>query len=66
MNVLFEILMADLESQEVKQGNVKVRFKIDVAFMNDKIPSFFQRKPVYVCCLTETSDGRLVDFRRVR
>ncbi|KAF3388416.1 ATP-dependent DNA helicase MER3 [Penicillium rolfsii] len=51
---------------EAKKGNVKVRFKIDVAFMNDKIPSFFQRKPVYVCCLTETSDGRLVDFRRLR
>ncbi|OKP11203.1 ATP-dependent DNA helicase MER3 [Penicillium subrubescens] len=50
---------------EAKKGNVKVRFKIDVAFMNDKIPIFFQRQPVYVCCLTETSDGRLVDFRRV-
>jgi ATP-dependent DNA helicase HFM1/MER3 len=32
--------------------------------MNDKIPTFFQRRPVYVCCLTETSDGRMVDFRR--
>lgn len=66
MDGLFEILIADLESQEAKKGNVKVRFKIDVAFMNDKIPIFFQRQPVYVCCLTETSDGRLVDFRRVR
>lgn len=33
--------------------------------MNDKIPIFFQRRPVYVCCLTETSDGRMVDFRRI-
>ncbi|THC90901.1 hypothetical protein EYZ11_009640 [Aspergillus tanneri] len=44
---------------------VKVRFKADVAFMNEKCPISFQRRPVYVCFLAETSDGRLIDFRRI-
>lgn len=34
--------------------------------MNEKIPLFFQRRPVYVCFLAETSDGRMVDFRRMK
>ncbi|KAJ5934986.1 hypothetical protein N7466_004533 [Penicillium verhagenii] len=53
-----------LTSKEVKNGSVTVRFKFEVAFMNEKIPTYFSRRPVYVCCLTETSDGRLIDFRR--
>ncbi|KAJ5082947.1 hypothetical protein N7532_011990 [Penicillium argentinense] len=51
--------------KETEAENVKVRFKLEVAFMNDKIPTYFQRRPIYVCCLSEASDGRLVDFRRV-
>lgn len=34
--------------------------------MNDNTPVYFQRRPVYVCCLVETSTGRLIDFRRIR
>jgi len=52
--------------QEVKIDCVNVRFKVEVAFMNDKNPAFFQRRPVYVCCLTERSDGQMIDFRRTR
>lgn len=52
--------------QNMKKGVMQVRFEIDVAFMNDKIALYYQQKPVFVCCLTGTSDGRLVDFRRVR
>jgi hypothetical protein len=59
-----DLILADDLIQEVKNGGVTLRFKVEVAFMNDKIPTFFQRRPVYVCCLTETSDGRMVDFRR--
>lgn len=33
--------------------------------MNEKCPSYFQRRPVYVCFLAETSDGRMIDFRRI-
>lgn len=52
--------------QEVKVGSVTIRFKIEVAFMNDTVPNTFQRRSVYICCLTETSDGRMIDFRRIR
>ena len=52
--------------KETKHGILKVNLKLEVAFMNEKIPTFFQRRPIYICCLTETSDGRLVDFRRIR
>ncbi|KAL4808258.1 Sec63 Brl domain-containing protein [Aspergillus unguis] len=44
---------------------VSVRFRAEIAFMNEKCPSFFQRRPVYVCFVAETSDGRLIDFRRM-
>ncbi|KAJ5374631.1 Nucleotide-sugar transporter [Penicillium concentricum] len=50
--------------KEVKINCVNVRFKVEIAFLNDKIPRFFQRRPVYVCCLIERSDGIVVDFRR--
>lgn len=53
--------------KDVKPGRlVTVRFKVEIAFMNEKCPSFFQRRPVYVCFVAETSDGRLIDFRRLR
>ncbi|KAJ6017336.1 hypothetical protein N7451_000715 [Penicillium sp. IBT 35674x] len=51
--------------KEVKHGSVTIHFKLEVAFMNEKIPTYFQRRPIYICCLTEISDGRLVDFRRI-
>lgn len=50
----------------MKVDCVNVQFKAEVAFMNDKIPTFFQRHPVYVCCLIERSDGYMIDFRRTR
>ena len=43
---------------------VKIKFKADVGFVNEKVPIFFRRKQVYVCFLAETSDGQLIDFRR--
>lgn len=45
---------------------VQVQFKVEVAFMNDKTPAIFQRRPVFVCCLVERSDGHMIDFRRTR
>lgn len=43
-----------------------VQFKAEIDFVNEKVPTLFQRKPIFVCFLAETSDGRLVDFRRLR
>lgn len=33
--------------------------------MNDKTPTIFNKRPIYVCLLTERSDGHLIDFRRI-
>ncbi|PKY00800.1 P-loop containing nucleoside triphosphate hydrolase protein, partial [Aspergillus campestris IBT 28561] len=55
-----------LVKKEVKAGqSVKVFFKAEIGFMNEKCPAFFQRRPIYVCFLAERSDGWIVDFRRL-
>ncbi|KAL2840557.1 Sec63 Brl domain-containing protein [Aspergillus pseudoustus] len=52
--------------KDIKPGReVRIKFKAEVAFMNERCPTFFQRRPVYVCFTAEASDGRLVDFRRM-
>ncbi|KAF7715810.1 P-loop containing nucleoside triphosphate hydrolase protein [Penicillium ucsense] len=62
LRVTLKVLETTMNRQDVN-----VRFKVEVAFMNDNntVPAYFHRKPVFVCCLTEISDGRLVDFRRI-
>ncbi|PGH33745.1 ATP-dependent DNA helicase HFM1/MER3 [[Emmonsia] crescens] len=55
-----------LVRKDIKPGkSVRVGFKADIGFINEKLPTFFRRKPVYVCFLAETSDGRMIDFRRI-
>ncbi|PWY94468.1 P-loop containing nucleoside triphosphate hydrolase protein [Aspergillus sclerotioniger CBS 115572] len=55
-----------MTGKDSKPGNaVKIQMKAEVAFMNPKSPTYFQRRPVYICFLAETSDGRLLDFRRI-
>ncbi|KAE8553695.1 hypothetical protein EYB25_005077 [Talaromyces marneffei] len=46
-------------------GSVMVNFKADIGFLNEKTPTTFHKRPVYVCFLAELSDGRLLDFRRL-
>ncbi|KAJ6161010.1 hypothetical protein N7470_004406 [Penicillium chermesinum] len=58
-------IMGKITAKDARTGRVKIPFQFEVATMNDKMPSHFQRRPIYVCCLTETSDGRLIDFRRI-
>ena len=36
-----------------------------IGFLNEKVPLSFDNKPVYVCFMAETSDGRILDFRRI-
>lgn len=45
---------------------VKIQVKADIGFMNEKPADKFVEKPVYVCMLAETSDGRKAHFERVR
>ncbi|KAL4821910.1 Sec63 Brl domain-containing protein [Aspergillus spinulosporus] len=54
-----------MTGKNVQPGrSIRVNFKAEIAFMNEKCPIFFQGRPVYVCFVAETSDGRLIDFRR--
>ncbi|PWY64887.1 DEAD/DEAH box DNA helicase [Aspergillus eucalypticola CBS 122712] len=53
--------------KETKTGiGAQVNIRSEIAFMNEKCPTYFQRRPVYVCFMAGTSDGRLLDFRRIR
>ena len=45
---------------------VVVKVKAELSFLNDKPPVYFQKKPVYVSVLAETSDGRKAHFGRIR
>lgn len=50
----------------IKRGeHVTVKVKAEIGFLNEKVPEMFQRKPVYVCLLAETSDGHMVHFARI-
>ena len=44
---------------------IKLKFKAELGFLNEKIPVFFNKKPVFLCLMAERSDGFLIDFRRV-
>lgn len=45
---------------------VKIQVKVDIGFINEKPPQRFGNRPVYVCVLAETSDGRKMHFARTR
>jgi hypothetical protein len=45
--------------------HVEVKLSAVIGFLNETVPLFFPEKPVYVCFMAETSDGTIVDFRRM-
>lgn len=45
---------------------VEARIEATVGFLNDKVPLSFNQKPIYVCFMAETSDGKIIDFRRIQ
>lgn len=45
---------------------LSIKLKLECGFMNDKVPIYFNREPIFICLLTERSDGHLIDFRRIR
>ncbi len=52
--------------KETKPGKpVKIKFKAEIGFLNENAPAFYNRNLIYVCFLAETSDGRLIEFRRM-
>lgn len=51
---------------QVKKGlHVAIKVKAEIGFTNEKVPDMFNRRPVNVCLLVETSDGDLIHFVRV-
>ncbi|KAL7770114.1 hypothetical protein CFE70_000047 [Pyrenophora teres f. teres 0-1] len=44
---------------------VKIEIRADIGFINEQPPQRFNSKPVYVCLLLETSDGRKIHFARI-
>ena len=52
--------------REFKSGKAIIRCAVEIGFLNEKIPHFYKKRPVFVCCLTETADDQLVDFRKFK
>lgn len=52
--------------QEVRGGHVRVKVKAGVGFVNERVPTVFRGKVVFVCFLAEISDGQLIEFGRLR
>jgi Sec63 Brl domain len=56
----------EMVGKEMKQqGCIKIKLKAEVGFLNHNVPTSFRKKPVYICFLAETSDGQIIDFRRI-
>ena len=59
-------VLVKMAGKEMKpQKCIKIRVKAEIGFLNENVPAFFRKKLIYVCFLAETSDGQLIDFRRI-
>lgn len=63
-----ELFGYSLTCIEIVKGpeGVKIQIKADIGFMNGRPPLHFKNKPIYVCLLLDTSDGRKAHFARIR
>ncbi|KXS99813.1 hypothetical protein AC578_8868 [Pseudocercospora eumusae] len=60
------ISLKTVGEHNVKKGeHVTVKVKAEIGFLNEKAPLMFQRKPVYICFLADTSDGHKLHFARI-
>ena len=59
-------VLVKMAGKEMKpQKYIQIRLNAEIGFLNEIVPTFFCRRPIYVCFLAETSDGRVIDFRRI-
>jgi Sec63 Brl domain len=59
-------VLVQMTGKEAKpQRYIRIRLKAEIGFLNENIPAFFNKKPIYACFLAETSDGQIIDFRRI-
>ncbi|KAF2857666.1 hypothetical protein K470DRAFT_266674 [Piedraia hortae CBS 480.64] len=49
----------------VQKDEVSLKIKAELGFLNEKVPEYFHKRPVYVCLLVERSDGTKVHFARI-
>ena len=48
-----------------QKQSVQFNIKAECGFLNDRPPTMFHHRPIYVCLLVERSDGLLIDFHRI-
>ena len=59
-------VLVNMAGREMKtQGCIKIGLKAEIGFLHESIPTFFRKRPIFVCFLAETSDGQIIDFRRI-
>jgi len=54
-----------IQVRRSRKGPIEVSVRAEIGFLNDKHPSKWHEKVIYVNFLAETSDGNLIDFRRM-
>ncbi|KAF2261988.1 P-loop containing nucleoside triphosphate hydrolase protein [Lojkania enalia] len=52
-------------SIEKTSDGVKVHVKVEIGFLNERPPKYFDGKPIYLCTLLERSDGQKIHFTRI-
>ncbi|KAI9758830.1 MAG: hypothetical protein M4579_002776 [Chaenotheca gracillima] len=59
-------ISASIVGKNVRAGeSVEVKVKAEISFLNEKLPNFFHKKPVFICFLAELSNGLVLEFRRM-
>jgi Sec63 Brl domain len=59
-------VLVKMTGKEMKPHRcTKIRLKAEIGFLNEHIPVSFSKKSIYACFLAETSDGQIIDFRRI-
>jgi ATP-dependent DNA helicase HFM1/MER3 len=60
------ISLTVVDVPQVKKGaHVAIKLRAEIGFTNEKLPEKFNRRPVFVCLIVETSDGSLIHFARM-
>ncbi|KAI5286790.1 Sec63 [Ascosphaera aggregata] len=60
------VVELNMVKRDVKKGHAPIIFlKATTGFANQRTPTYFHRRPITLCLLVETSDGRLINFRRI-
>lgn len=60
-------IAAKITGKDIKPGEpVRVKVKAEIGFENEKPPTTFRGRLVFVCFVAESSDGALAEFGRIQ